>query len=169
MRSGAPGPRVDEHEFRQAFGRFATGVSVLTTRWQDLDYAMTANSLTSVSLDPPLMLFCVHDDSRFGEAVRASGVWALSILPATARATASWLATPARPVRGQLDQVPHGRGRVHDVPLLEGALATMECTTVAVHPGGDHAIVLGEVVDLQLPAVAGDALVFYRGQYGSLS
>ena len=84
-------------------------------------------------------------------------------------ATASWLATPARPVRGQLDQVPHGRGRVHDVPLLEGALATMECTTVAVHPGGDHAIVLGEVVDLQLPAVAGDALVFYRGQYGSLS
>ncbi len=169
MTASSPAQRVDEHEFRQAFGRFATGVSVLTTRWQDLDYAMTANSLTSVSLDPPLMLFCVHEDSRFGEAVRSSGVWALSILPASARAAASWLATPARPVRGQLASIPHRRGVVHDVPLLDGALATMECTTVAVHPGGDHAIVVGEVVDLQLPADVGEALVFYRGRYGSLA
>lgn len=169
MTADGVGGRVDEHEFRQAFGRFATGVSVLTTRWQHLDYAMTANSLTSLSLDPPLMLFCVHDDSRFGEAVRASGIWGLSILPSSARATASWLATPARPVRGQLDQVPHRRGRVHDVPLLEGALTTMECATVAVHPGGDHSIVVGEVLDVQLPADAGDALVFYRGRYGSIA
>lgn len=160
---------VDESLFRQAFGRFATGVAVLTTRWQGLDYAMTANSLTSVSLDPPLMLFCVHEDSRFGEAVRSTGVWGLTILPASARATASWLATPARPVRGQLDQVPHRRGRVHAVALLEDALATMECTTVSVHQGGDHAIVLGEVIDVELPSQAGEALLFYRGRYGSVS
>ncbi len=160
---------IDEHTFRQAFGRFATGVAVLSTRWQGLDYAMTANSLTSVSLDPPLMLFCVHEDSRFGEAVQATGTWGLSILATASRAAATWLATSARPVRGQLDQIPHRPGRVHGVALVAGSLATMECTTVAVYPGGDHAIVVGEAVDIDVPSDDAEALLYYRGQYGSVA
>ena len=78
---------------RHAMGHFATGVAVVTTLEDGHDHAMTANSLTSVSLDPPLVLVWVREYSGWHEAVRSSGVWGVSLLPSSGRPAASALAT----------------------------------------------------------------------------
>ena len=77
---------------RHTMAHFATGVTVVTTLEDGHDHAMTANSLTSVSLDPPLVLVCVAKDTGWHEAVTQSGVWGISILPSAARPAASWWA-----------------------------------------------------------------------------
>jgi flavin reductase (DIM6/NTAB) family NADH-FMN oxidoreductase RutF len=154
--------------FRLAMGRFASGVTVLTTLTQGHDHAMTANAVTSVSMDPMLVLACVEVDARFHDAVTESGLWGISVLSADQRPTAEWLATQGRPLHGQLDRVPHHRGST-GVALLDGALATIECQTTAIHPAGDHSIVVGEVVSLGVAEHPGAALMYYRSRYGSLA
>ncbi|AKU17660.1 flavin reductase family protein [Luteipulveratus mongoliensis] len=159
---------VDEGDYRRAVSRFATGVSVVTTQDGHLDHAMTANAVCSVSLDPLLMLVSVEREARFHDAIIEAGVWGLSILPATARGTAQWLATRGRPLHGQLDRVPHHRGEVTGVPLLSEALAQLELKTVQSHPAGDHTLVVGHVLSVQASEHPGDALVYYRGRFGAL-
>lgn len=166
---GGHGPsHVDPFLFRRVFGRFATGVTVITTTAEGIDHAMTANSVTSVSIEPLQVLACVHRESRVHDAILTSGVWGVNILPASARATADWLATRGRPVHGQLDRIPFTRGPVTGVPLLDNALAMLECETTAVHPAGDHAIFVAEVVGLGAPDDPEEALVFYRGDYRTI-
>ncbi len=158
---------VDEGEFRAALARFATGVIVVSAR-TDRDHAMTASAFSSVSLDPPLVLVCVESAARFHEAIVDSGVWGVSILPREHRPVAQWLSRPGRPLVGQFDQVPHHRGRLGMV-LIDDALATLECRTTAVHPAGDHSIVVGEVLSVGIADRPEDALVYFRSQYGSLA
>jgi len=155
--------------FRRAMSRFATGVTVLTTRTRDIDHAMTANALTSVSLEPLLLLVCVEREARFYDAVVDAGVWGISVLTGRDRPGADWLATRGRPLHGQLDRIPHHRGPQTGVALLDGALSTIECRTVAVHPAGDHSIVVGEVVSVTTAAHPGEALLYYRGRYVTLA
>jgi len=155
--------------FRRAMSRFATGVTVLTTRTRDLDHAMTANALTSVSLEPLLLLVCVEREARFYDAVLDAGVWGISVLTGRDRPAADWLATRGRPLHGQLDRIPHHRGPQTGVALLDGALSTIECRTIAVHPAGDHSIVVGEVVSVTTAAHPGEALLYYRGRYVTLA
>lgn len=155
----------DADAFRAAVGRFPTGVAVVTTRRDGLDHAMTVNAFTSVSLDPLLVLFCVDRDARFHDAVTEAGVWGVSMLEDRARPAADWLATRGRPLHGQLNRVPHHRGTATDVVLLDAALATLECRTSALHPGGDHTIVVGEVLALDLPRPRGRPLLWWRGRY----
>ena len=107
---------------RHTMAHFATGVTVVTTVADGHDHAMTANSVTSVSLDPPLVLVCVAKDTGWHEAVTQSGVWGISILPAAGRPAASWLSTGGRPLHGQLDRVAFHRGPVTGVALLDDAL-----------------------------------------------
>ncbi|WP_240322584.1 flavin reductase family protein [Austwickia chelonae] len=159
---------VDVGLFRRVFGRFATGVTVVTTRCAGHEHAITANSVTSVSLEPLQILVCVHQDSRFHDAILSSGVWGVSVLADHSRAVADWLASPGRPLAGQLDRIPHHAGESTGVPLLTNALAHLECRTTATHPAGDHTIVVGEVVSLSAPDDPDEALVFYRGEYRSL-
>jgi flavin reductase (DIM6/NTAB) family NADH-FMN oxidoreductase RutF len=154
--------------FRLAMGRFATGVTVLTTVTGGHDHAMTANAVASVSMEPMLVLACVEVDARFHDAVSEAGLWGLSVLDAEQRPTADWLATQGRPLHGQLDRVPHHRGST-GVALLDGALATIECRTTDMHPAGDHSIVVGEVVSLGVAEHPGAALTYYRSRYGSLA
>ena len=173
MNAGAPdggdGGPPDTDSFRRAMGRFATGVVMLTTRTRDIDTAMTASALTSVSLDPMLLLVCVEREARFHDTVIEAGFWGVSVLSSRDRSAADWLATRGRPLHGQLDLVPHHHGPQTGVALLDGALATFECRTTAVHPAGDHSIVVGEVVSVTNSTQPGDALVYYRGRYGSLA
>jgi flavin reductase (DIM6/NTAB) family NADH-FMN oxidoreductase RutF len=159
----------DTDLFRRAISRFATGVAVLTTRSRDIDHAMTANTLTSVSLEPLLLLVCVEREARFHDAVVDAGIWGLSVLSAGDRPGADWLATRGRPLHAQLDLIAHHRGPQTGVSLLDGALSTFECRTTAVHPAGDHSIVVGEVVSVTAAAHPGEALVYYRGRYTTLS
>ncbi|MEP7035566.1 MAG: flavin reductase family protein [Dermatophilaceae bacterium] len=155
--------------FRRAMGRFATGVTVLTTRTGDHDHAMTASALTSVSLEPLLVLVCVEREARFHDAVIEAGIWGVSVLASQDRPAADWLATRGRPLHGQLDAIAHHPGPQTGVALVDGALSTFECRTVAVHPGGDHSIVVGEVVSVTSAAHPGDALLYYRGRYVTLA
>jgi flavin reductase (DIM6/NTAB) family NADH-FMN oxidoreductase RutF len=164
---GADAPDVDT--FRRAMGRFATGVTMLTTLSREVDHAMTASALTSVSLEPLLLLVCVEREARFHDAVLEAGFWGVSVMPAERRPTADWLATRGRPLHGQLDRVPHHRGSSTGVALLDDALSTFECRTSAVYPGGDHSIVVGEVVAVTSAPRTGEALVYYRGRYATLA
>lgn len=159
---------VDPQHYRRAMGRFATGVTVATTFAGRHDHAMTANSLTSVSLEPVLLVLSVEQDARWHDAVLESGLWGISVLARSARATAEWLATPGRPLHGQLDRIPHHRGEVTGVALLDGALTALECQTHAVHPAGDHSLVVGEVVAVHTPEETEPALVHFRGRYAEL-
>jgi flavin reductase (DIM6/NTAB) family NADH-FMN oxidoreductase RutF len=152
-------------QFRLAMGRFATGVTVLTTFTRSHDHAMTANAVTSVSMEPMLVLVCVEVEARFHEAIVESGTWGVSILSAAQRPTADWLSTRGRPLHGQLDRIPHHRGTT-GVALLEDALATIECQTTDIHPAGDHSIVVGEVVSLAVAEHPGEALTYFRSRYG---
>jgi flavin reductase (DIM6/NTAB) family NADH-FMN oxidoreductase RutF len=166
--TGVPVPAVATDEFRAAMGRFATGVSVLTTFSGGHDHAMTANALTSVSMEPMLVLVCVEVDARFHDAIIESRVWGISVLASGQRPVADWLSTQGRPLHGQLDRIEHRRGPATGVALLEGALATVECRTTNVYPAGDHSIVVGEVVSLSTTDHPGDALVYYRSRYAGL-
>jgi flavin reductase len=160
-------PDIDT--FRRAMGRFVTGVAMLTTRSRDVDYAMTASALTSVSLEPLLLLVCIEREARFHDTVLEAGVWGISVLSAGDRSAADWLATRGRPLHGQLDRVPHHHGPQTGVALLNEALSTFECRTTAVYPAGDHSIVVGEVVSVTSATHSGEALVYYRGRYGTLA
>ncbi len=138
-------------------------------------HAMTVSAFTSVSLEPPLVLFCAEKIARFHDAVVEAGSWGVSVLAEDAEKTARWLATRGRPLDGQLDGVPHHLGHVTGAPLLDSALATLECQTVAVHDGGDHSIIVGQVAAVAVPPAAGPAgppsggpLVHYAGGYRRL-
>ena len=151
---------------RHAMAHFATGVTVVTTLEDGHDHAMTANSVTSVSLDPPLVLVCVRQDTGWPEAVTTAGIWGVSIMPRAGRPAATWLSTGGRPLQGQLSQVPHHRGEL-GVALIDDALATLECRTTALHDAGDHTIVVGEVVASRADARRDDPLIYYRSRYTS--
>jgi flavin reductase (DIM6/NTAB) family NADH-FMN oxidoreductase RutF len=155
---------ADPAAFRQAAGQFAGGIVVVTT---SAGHAMTVSAFASVSLDPPLVLFCAEKIARFHDAVVAAGAWAVSILAADAEKTARWLAVRGRPLAGQLDGVAYRPGPVTGAPLLDGALATLECVTDAVHDGGDHSIIVGRVAGVAGPPVADQSspLVHYAGAY----
>lgn len=158
---------VNSDDYRRVVGRLVTGVTALTTYAGGLDHAMTANAVCSVSLDPVLVLVSVEQEARFHDAVIESGVWGLSILPASARATAAWLATRGRPLHDQLDRVSHTRGQATGVALVDGALAQLECRTVDTHIAGDHTLVIGAVVAMYDAEVPEDALTYYRGRFGA--
>jgi flavin reductase len=159
---------VDSDSFRRVVGRFATGVTVVTTCVDGVDHAMTASAFTSVSLDPLLVLVCVEKDARFHDAVLESGSWAVSVLSGSGRRAAEWLATRGRPLGGQMDRVPHHRGDITGAALLDDALAWLQCRTTAVYDAGDHDVVLGAVVEVTSSQVEAPPLIYYRGAYREL-
>jgi flavin reductase len=164
-----PHRALDPDLFRQAMGRVAHGVSVLSTVSAGHDHAMTADTLTSVSLDPLLVLCCVEAETRFHEAVRGAGVWGASVLSAAQRPLSEWFATRGRPLHGQLDRAPFRRGEATGVALLDDAMMHLECRTTDAYPAGDHTIFVAEVLTISVPTLAGPGLVHYRGRYGSVA
>lgn len=129
-------------------------------------HAMTANAFTSVSLDPPLVLVCVDKGVRMHDAVLDCGYWAVSVLADSHREIAERFAKSGRDLYSQFDGVPVSPGPKTGCPVLTGALSWLECRTWATYDGGDHTIVVGEVLSLGAsdqddPA----ALIYYAGQY----
>ncbi|MGB7982908.1 MAG: flavin reductase family protein [Candidatus Nanopelagicales bacterium] len=167
---GAPdiAPTPSAEQFRRAAARYATGIAVVTTRVEGVDHAMTANSFTTVSLDPLLALVCVERESRIHTAVLAAGVWSVSFLPAGAQDTARWFATRGRDLTGQFDRVATRRGHNGCVLLADG-LAGLELRTEQVLPAGDHDIVLGAVTSVHEPHDEGGPLVYYASAFHALA
>jgi len=158
---------IDPLEFRRIIGHFATGVSVITTSAGAQMQGMTANAISSLSLDPVLMLICVAKDSHTHQLLEQGGVFTVNILGEHQEDVSRIFAKRAEPetgsLRGQRFVVGHS-----GCPRLEDCLAFIECKVADVLDGGDHSIFLGEVVD---EGVVNDVapLVFYRGQYHDLA
>jgi 3-hydroxy-9,10-secoandrosta-1,3,5(10)-triene-9,17-dione monooxygenase reductase component len=156
-------PAPDARSFRDALGRFATGVAFVTAAPDGEPVGLIVNSLASVSLEPPLVSFSPARSSLTWSRMRRTGRFGVNVLGCRHERFAK-RATPAGADRfAGLDWEP-GRG---GVPLLTDALASLECEIVAEHPTGDHWIVVGRVDDLHVSAVD-VPLVFYVGDFGTL-
>ncbi|MGW4380070.1 flavin reductase family protein [Kitasatospora sp. NPDC004531] len=171
----APAPVAEAgaspEEFRAALGQLAAGVSLVTVHdaEDDEDAGMTATSFLSVSLEPPLVLISVREDSRMDDLLSRAETWAVSLLGEEHRTLASRFAMKGRLSDRLLfaDAAWH-RGPHSGAPLIDGALATVECRTERRIPAGDHTLVLGRVLAARVPAPAERPLVYFRGGYRQL-
>ena len=146
-------------DLRAALGRYATGVTVVTTQGENGPVGMTANSCTSVSLDPPRVLWCpARASARFDAFARADH-FAIHVLTADQLALCRRFAGAGDDFSGLGDDTtPEG------LPILPGCLARFDCAAHAIHDGGDHAILVGRVLRARLGE--GEPLLFWRGRYG---
>jgi len=151
-----------ELELRRSLGRFATGVTVITCCAPDgRPCGITANSFSSVSLDPPLVLWNIAKVSNSLEAYLAASHFAVHVLTAQQRHLAEHF---ARTDHTRYNGVEHAISD-GNVPILPGVLARFDCATRDIHEAGDHHIIIGEV--LAHCASDGPPLLFFGGQYGS--
>ncbi|MFQ8430831.1 flavin reductase family protein [Amaricoccus sp. W119] len=148
-------------DLRDALGRFVTGVTVVTTRAETGPLGMTVNSFASVSLDPPLVLWSpARKSSRF-PAFEAAAHFAIHVLSEDQRALAEHFARHGAP----FPDLPFEDG-IDGTPLFDGSVARFECRHAAGHDGGDHLIVVGEVLRLTTEDLK--PLIFHRGGFSTL-
>ena len=153
----------DTRAFRDALGRFATGVALVTAAPADVVTGLIVNSLTSVSVEPPLILFCPSRSSVTWSRMRRAGRFAVNVLGRDLEAFVARAAAPGSDRFAGVAWTP-GRG---GAPLLTHALASLECEIVGEHPGGDHWIVIGRVDDLHVSSTR-EPLIFFQGGFHGL-
>jgi 3-hydroxy-9,10-secoandrosta-1,3,5(10)-triene-9,17-dione monooxygenase reductase component len=156
-------PLVDPAHYRTVLGHFASGVTVITAHGADGPVGMAANSFSSVSLDPPLVLFCAAHSSSTWPKIQATGAFCVNILAEDQEDVCRLFATKDVDRFAQIGWHKGPSGS----PVLDGVLAHIDCTTVAEHDAGDHAIVVGRVIELEVHHEGGP-LTFFRGGYGRL-
>lgn len=152
-------------EFRSIVGRFATGVTVVTTAHDGEMRGMTANSFTSVSLEPISVLICVNREAITHRILSAAGVFGVNILTAAQEALSRTCARPDTP-EASLEGVPYHRGET-GAPILDEALAYLDCRVAGSFEFGTHTIFIGEVVDAGF--ADGAPLIFYQSTYTRLA
>lgn len=150
---------IDSNDFRQALGRFATGVTVVTTRLDGKVHGMTANAFMSVSLKPPLVVVAVDHRATLHAMLSQSRRYGVSILAEGQAYLSQWFADQ----RTEGVDIPFVEKQ--GVPVLKGALAHIVTTVVAMHLAGDHTLYVGQVEHLE--SFEGNPLLYYKGQYGS--
>lgn len=151
--------------FRDVLGRFASGVTVVTGVSHDEPVGLTCQSFSSVSLDPPLVLFIPAKTSRAWPLIQRSGKFCVNFLAHDQAELSNTMASRGIDKFAEVKWTP---SPATGSPLLEGALAHVDCTIHTVHEAGDHYVVIGRVVDLVTDENAGastDPLLFYRGEY----
>jgi flavin reductase (DIM6/NTAB) family NADH-FMN oxidoreductase RutF len=153
-------PVADPAVFRDVIGHFATGVTIITTREGDIDFGVTVSAVTSLSLEPPMLLVCLNGSSRTGQAVARTRGFAVNILGARQIELAQLFATPRDDKFASLDV---GYGDLGH-PLLGDAIAHVECEVVEEARGGTHTVFLAEV--RRAERFEGEPLLYYRGQLG---
>jgi len=157
---------VPAADFRHAMGHFATGVTVVTSIDETgQPVGTTANAVSSLSLDPPLVLVCFDRSSQTLRAVRGHGAFAVNVLAAPQRHLSANFAR--RGLAAVWDEVAHRPGPTGS-PRLDGVLAALECTVEHYLPGGDHEIVVGRVREVETSDGDAAPLVFWRGSYAAL-
>ena len=156
---------VTQSEFRNAWGRFATGVTIITSSEPNGGtHGMTANGVLSVSLDPPLALVCVDKSRNTHRHINDNGWFGISIVRKDQANIAMYYVRDAADRTGDVE-VPLEQ-RDEGPPVIAGALAAMSCKVVAAHDAGDHTIFVGEAV--QLTTNDGDPLLYYTGKFGKI-
>jgi flavin reductase (DIM6/NTAB) family NADH-FMN oxidoreductase RutF len=163
VQSGTAGEVMDTRPLRDVYGAFATGVTVVTVGGE-IPHGMTANSFTTVSLDPPLVLVCVDRDAVMHERLLSTGRFGVSVLAADQGDAARYFADRRRPLGS--DQFRFGtwvEGARTGAPLLDGATAHLECALWRTYDGGDHTIFVGRLLTGRRND--DDALLFLCGKF----
>ena len=154
---------IDDAQFKAAMSHFASGVTVVTTEHEGKQYGMTVASFASLSLHPPLVLVCIEKSVKTHDAIAAAKVFGVSILEAAQGDVSGRFAS-------RIDDTFNGvkvvRGSL-DLPLIAGALTTLECRVHDQLPGGDHSIFVGEVVAARTSG--GSPLLYFRSGYRAIS
>lgn len=153
-------PSTDSDSFRGALGTFVTGVTIVTTDSPEGPMAIVANSFSSVSLDPPLVLWSPAKSSRRFEHFAGSRRFAINVLSTEQRDICAAVAKSKTAIRDVPTHLSHC-----GMPLIDGALANFECNLHATHDAGDHVIIVGLVTKAHHRT--GDPLVFHGGRYGA--
>lgn len=152
---------MDRMALRRTFGRFATGVTIVTCSTEDGVHGMTANSFTSVSLDPALVLISIDNKAKMAARLREAGHYGLNILSQRQVALSNHFA--GRPTDEPIDFDWH-----EDIPLVRGAMAHLACRVKDVFPAGDHCLFVAEVVEHRQEDESTPPLLFYGGTYRQL-
>ena len=156
----------DTQELRGAFGCFATGVTIVSTvNGTGEFFGLTANSFTSLSLEPPLVLFCLDYKALSFDAFHEADHFAVNVLAEGQEELSAHFA------RSSVDK---WNGIAYETwpsgcPVLPGCIAALECSTVTRHEGGDHLIIVGRVERMRYEDGEARPLLFYKGQYGAIS
>ena len=150
---------IDEAAFKLAMSHFASGVTVVTTEHAGRAYGMTVASFASLSLRPPLVLICIEKSVKTHEAIVAAGKFGVSILSADQADVSSRFASRTE---DKFSGIKTNRGGI-GIPLIDGAITTLECEVRDQLPGGDHTIFIGEVVGAATRE--GVPLLYFRSGY----
>jgi flavin reductase (DIM6/NTAB) family NADH-FMN oxidoreductase RutF len=154
---------IDDAGFKLAMSQFASGVTVVTTELEGERFGMTVASFASLSLHPPLAIVCIEKNVRSHDAIAAAGHFGISILASDQAAISNRFASRAE---DKFEGVAVRKG-VTGVPLIEGAVCTIECRLREALPGGDHSIFVGEVLEASSTETA--PLVYFRSSYRELA
>ena len=170
----AAAPLATPDEFRAALSQLASGVTLVTVHAPEEgpdgeDVGMTATSFLSVSLEPPLVLISIREDSRMDEVLSRVDTWAVSLLAEEQKTLGARFAMKGRlSDRLLFADTPHHRGPLSGAPLADRALATVECRTEQRIAAGDHTLLLGRVLETRIPNPGGRPLLYFRGGYRQL-
>ncbi len=163
------GASHDSRAFRDLCGRFATGITVVTMHDGDQAHGMTVNAFTSVSLDPLLLLICIDKTASVYEALERAGAFAVNILADDQRELAEFFAHHGREDEGDaMGGFTYRDGKTGS-PILDGTLGWADCRFWRQADAGDHTVVMGEVVDMDLSQPDGLPLLFYASGYRYLN
>ena len=156
----------DTRKLRDTFGCFATGVTIVSTVNGSGEYfGLTANSFTSLSLDPPLVLFCLDYKALSFDAFRETSHFIVNVLGEGQEDLSSHFARSSVDKWNGVDYEIWRTG----CPVLPDSIAVLECLTVARHEGGDHLIIIGQVERIQYDESETKPLLYYKGRYGAIS
>lgn len=154
---------IDDARFKLAMSHFASGVTVVTTEHDGRPYGLTVASFASLSLHPPLVIVCIEKNVRSHDAIAAAGKFAVNILAASQSDVSNRFASKSE---DKFEGFTIARGR-NALPLIPGAICTIECGLHQQLPGGDHSIFVGEVLDIN--TAEGAPLVYYRSGYRQIT
>lgn len=156
---------VDQREFRDTVGCFATGITVITTVDEDNNpVGLTANSFTSLSLDPPMVLFCIDRNVASFDAFHANRHFAVNILSADQQEVSKRFAKSGPEKWSGVEFETWSSG----CPILTDCIANLECEIDSVYEGGDHVILVGVVRQMACHDGELEPLLYFRGRYASL-
>lgn len=160
---------IDAASYRKIVGNFATGVTVVTTANDGMLHGVTANSMTSVSLEPLLLLVCVDKAAHAHAEMLRCRSFGVNMLAGDQRDVSNLFAKTGEPEEGRLRGGTAFRYGQTGCPLLESSLAHFECVPHATFDAGDHTIFVGRVVDGEVSRPEADPLLYFRGGYRSIA
>jgi len=166
--SKMPTSSLSSSEFRKALGHFTTGVTVVTVEQEPGKiHGMTANSFTSVSLDPMLVLVCVDHRANMHPLLQKKKKFGVSVLKQNQQAVSEYFAKREHNAETEQRLGIHFRRTPSGAPVIDGTLLQMSCKVIASHVAGDHTIFIGEVEDAELHE--GEPLLYFRGEYRKIA